>query len=378
MATASIWTELKGSWQRFAGLTRSFWQWWWQELTGMLPERWRYRFSDHGTRLLIDIADQQCNIRFGTERQASDSLSFQFTPDSLPPGVIVEKLRRLKGEAKEIILQIPMEQVLSRTISLPLATEKNLAGVLRFEMDRHTPFTADQVYFASQLEKRDPANQKILVRLFLVTREAVDPLLSRLNALGLQPSVLRPSVSEDADELNLLPEHARPSESGRQWLGRRLKALTLLIAVALLGWFPLHLKEQQAADLTQRIEEPKALAAEAKALAEQVSQLEQMRQQMLLRQAEAPLLLLLLQELTRLLPDNTWISRFDLQKDKLRLDGESGDASSLIGLLEQSGFLDNVSFASPVTANPRTGKDRFSISAQLREPPNNPVSEDDS
>ena len=50
----------------------------------------------------------------------------------------------------------------------------------------------------------------------------------------------------------------------------------------------------------------------------------------------------------------------------MRLEGESAEASSLIGLLEGSQLLHNVSFASPITSNPRTQRDRFSLLAERR------------
>ncbi|MOA51550.1 hypothetical protein D3C78_1747130 [compost metagenome] len=49
----------------------------------------------------------------------------------------------------------------------------------------------------------------------------------------------------------------------------------------------------------------------------------------------------------------------------MRLDGESAEASSLISLLESSPLLENVRFASPVTANPGTARERFSLVADV-------------
>ena len=41
---------------------------------------------------------------------------------------------------------IPAERVLQRNLTLPVAAEDNLRQVLAFEMDRQTPFKADQIY----------------------------------------------------------------------------------------------------------------------------------------------------------------------------------------------------------------------------------------
>lgn len=59
------------------------------------------------------------------------------------------------------------------------------------------------------------------------------------------------------------------------------------------------------------------------------------------------------------------MTRFQDNARGFRLDGESGEASALIGLLEGSALMENVRFASPVTSNPTTQKDRFSLVADL-------------
>ena len=70
-------------------------------------------------------------------------------------------------------------------------------------------------------------------------------------------------------------------------------------------------------------------------------------------------------ELTRLLPDNTWLVRARLQGDKLVLSGYSSAASSLIGSLESSKALSQVRFSSPVTLDRRVERERFDITANV-------------
>jgi general secretion pathway protein L len=75
-----------------------------------------------------------------------------------------------------------------------------------------------------------------------------------------------------------------------------------------------------------------------------------------------------LEVLTRLLPDDTWLDRFELRGGQIKIQGESKAASSLIPLIEAAPLFRNVSFAAPVTHNVRTAKERFVITAQLPEP----------
>jgi general secretion pathway protein L len=73
----------------------------------------------------------------------------------------------------------------------------------------------------------------------------------------------------------------------------------------------------------------------------------------------------LLNELTMLLPDNTWLLQFARKGDNLTVSGYSDKASALIALIEESEFLSKVSFRSPVTVDPRVGRERFNISASV-------------
>ena len=71
----------------------------------------------------------------------------------------------------------------------------------------------------------------------------------------------------------------------------------------------------------------------------------------------------MLNEVTRLLPDDTWVVQFSRRDDQLTLSGFSAKASALIGLLEQSDLLADVRFRSPVNLDPRLQLERFNLSA---------------
>jgi len=77
----------------------------------------------------------------------------------------------------------------------------------------------------------------------------------------------------------------------------------------------------------------------------------------------------LLRELTVILPDDTWVERLQIKGDSAQIIGQSGKASALIGIVESSKLFSSAAFTSPVTTDPRTGKERFVLSARIgREP----------
>ena len=77
-------------------------------------------------------------------------------------------------------------------------------------------------------------------------------------------------------------------------------------------------------------------------------------------------LLEIMDELTRILPDDTWITRLDMKGSELQIQGQSSSAAAVIPLIESSSILQNPSFRSPVTQAPRSEDERFHLSAEIR------------
>jgi general secretion pathway protein L len=84
----------------------------------------------------------------------------------------------------------------------------------------------------------------------------------------------------------------------------------------------------------------------------------------------APLALAYIEDLSRLLPDNTWVQQFDLRTAgkarEVQISGESASASKLIELLEQSTLLQNAAPRGPFTRGSQPGTERFLIAAETR------------
>lgn len=345
-----------------------FWDWWLGELLGLVPETWRQRLGQRGALLLIELDGSQCRLRFGgygnTEVLASAPLGID---DELPE-MLAAPLRHRAGKAAKVLLRLPADCGLHKIVGLPAAAEASLGNVLRFEMDRHTPFSSEQVYFGYRLLKRETDQQRLLVELQLVPRSYLDPLLQRLAALEVHPA--RVALGEANGDLpELWIDLRQPGAPGAHsaWGNRRMLLWgLLLLGLAALLLLPLQQREYAAERLQQELAQPRALAERAALVQQQLQQLEAGRDYLSQQQVRASAMLELLEELTRLLPDHTWLTRFEVSQERVRLEGESAEASSLIGLLEGSQHLHNVSFASPITSNPRTQRDRFSLLAERR------------
>lgn len=341
-------------------------QWWSAELTGMLPARVRQSalFSRHRLRLEIDGHDLVCT-RSG---HRGEELLGRFPVPTAGAGVPPKGLSGLVPAGTEVVLCLPPDQLLSRTLGLPLATQENLREVLGFEMDRHTPFTARQVYYDYRILARDTRKGLLSIQLLYAPRRFVDQTLDSVNRLGLRPQVVTTTEDGRAREsaLNLLPPELRTrSTNSVQWLNRALMLVALTLTLANLG-LPLLDKRQQIQALEPLLEKGLKQAEMAQRLRTEVDALLAESRFLFRRKQEAPQTLGVLNELTGILPDDTWLHRFEIRGREVQIHGQSAAAAELIRLLESSPMLANVRFRSPLTQNLRAGGERFHLSADIK------------
>ena len=74
----------------------------------------------------------------------------------------------------------------------------------------------------------------------------------------------------------------------------------------------------------------------------------------------------MLDEVSRRLPDETWLVQLSRRGDELIMSGFSSKATALISLLEDSALFSDVQFGAPVTLDRDVNLERFNITAVLR------------
>ena len=149
---------------------------------------------------------------------------------------------------------------------------------------------------------------------------------------------------------NLLP----PEERAPVKLSRF--STTTMLLVVFLGLFTfwgasalihtpieLYRLNRQIARLTPEAQQVEGLLKESRNLANQMASLRKI--------GNSPDKLKILNDLTRLIPDDTWLFNLRINKQHLEMDGMSNSASDLVPLLDKSGWLDKAAFASPIVTD---------------------------
>jgi general secretion pathway protein L len=351
---------------------KRFFQWWGRELAFLVPNRLRDLLTDRSGAIVISAVDADFQINFYREAELQTPMTWQLD-SAIAESYHTVKAQNPEFDKAECILRLAESQALKKIVYLPAAAQENLQQVVGFELDRYTPFKAEQVYFAAiPLGKTEHGQIEVL--LVFTPKTIVDEQLGKLQALGIQPgrvdychaSTICPA---SAPSYNLLPEPYRPRGNAlaqaMHWL---LTSILLLLFLAVLIW-PVWQEGQAVDALKSQI---KMLEKETRVIEAQQHEIDALRQQtqrLIDIKAQSPALVAVLNELSILLKDDSWLTHFQFADKRLQIQGQSPSASSLIGLLESSGFFSNVSFVSPLTQDKSTGRERFQISMDVSPPP---------
>jgi general secretion pathway protein L len=138
-----------------------------------------------------------------------------------------------------------------------------------------------------------------------------------------------------------------------------------LVLLATVLYLPLKHDREVLAVLDARLAQVRAEAIQADALKTQVEKMLERSRFVVERKRNEPGVTELLDEVTRVLPDHTWVLKFSVRNGRLTLSGYSAKPSSLIGLLERTEMLSEVRFSSPVTMDQKIGLERFNLTAAL-------------
>ena len=338
-----------------------FMAWWKQSLLDWLPARWQERFGLAQDRLLIAHEGDCLHLQW-QNLQGLHDLTWLPAPAEAADLDAVLGLR-LAGLPRWLLL--PAGSALQRRLLLPAAAADRLRDVVGFEIDRQTPFSADSVRFDTRvLERR--ADGQLDTELVAVPRTRFDAAVAGLGGLA---SSLVGVDARGADGMplgvNLLPVDLRRGRQDPMSAWHWALAAFALIAVAATAWQVLDNRRASAAAFEAQVE---SRAVQARVVAMQRQQLvDTVEGAAFLDSARAarPTTVEVLDELTRRLPDSTYLEKVSIEGDRLLLIGLSPEASALVARMEGSTLWRAPALSGALQPDPRTRLDRFSLTAEL-------------
>lgn len=344
----------------------AFLAWWGGELRALIPARWRGWFGAGADWYLLQAEGKRWTVRRGGQAEPLAGWNEQREGAAL---ALEAALQHVDREDLRVALLLPAALVLRRTLQLPLAARDNLRQVVGFEMDRQTPFSLSQVYYAAREPGTPAAAGRCQVELVVVTRATLDPLLARLRAQGIAIDAVDVAQGDDRLGVNLLPpeqvqRRAHPRRRLNLILGAVVVALLLLV-----GGEWLHNREVA---LTLMRAEVAGMRGEA----QQVATLRQQLQDnagaagfLARRKKDSVDMLSILEDATARLPQGTWLERFSVDNTgQIGMQGQSQQAAKLLDALKDSRVITDAGFQGSIQPDPTTGKERFYLTARVKQP----------
>lgn len=277
-----------------------------------------------------------------------------------------QRLRQL-GQAlpsprgsRSVLVEIPHERALSKIVTLPQAARHELDRILRFEIGRQFPFSAERAYFAYRQAGEVQASGPIRLEVTAVPREVISDICEELQRAGLRPRAILAASGLSHHKLPLPVDDLRRGGARRTILDRALiGAVALAAAAALLS--PVVYQRMRLAELDRELAtlKPRAEAA----LTRQTQQREDAgRIAAVLHAArDRPPAVALVNELSRALPDGSWLISLRLSGREIVIDGLSPSAAATALALEQSPSFAGVAFRSAITRDASTGLEHFQL-----------------
>ena len=344
-------------------------RWWRDELAGLVPPALKSAPDAGRDAVLFSIGRTDIAVHHVTNGDDKEIArlcrrqkgSAESTRDQEQVHALRAFIAALNPGVTRIHVKTAPEVALHKVVDLPLAAEENLRQVLSFEMDRQTPFKADDVYFVPRIRARDTQSKRLQADLYVVPKPVVDDALDLVGEWNPQPS-WQDTNGNPEPILTFLPaayRPRRPSTLNRVLLVANLALLGAVVAV------PLLRQQTTIEHLERELSAVKERAQTAATMQQRVDEHASALTFLAARRIQHPPVIALLDEVAVRLPDATWLTRLEIREGKIHLQGTSDTASALVARLEESEAFRSVQFRSPVTRDAASGGERFQISVSI-------------
>jgi len=340
----------------------AFFAWWGNELAAVVKSCLPARLGFDRDIVWITLKENSAVVFNGREQDHAVEIDF----DPVHPEHQASQVREIVGSSEtngRVGLILSPDSVLRPTIKLPIAAAENLREVIGFEMDRHTPFREAEVFYDFRVRNTDRQASQLIVEVAASPRETIDRRLAITTAWGLAVESIAVADDDvgDGTPFNLLSGTAsmRPRSSLRRLIAAEIALICALAAVAVL--LPIMQKRDALATARAELAIIREEAAAVGDLRDQILALSGTIKFLIDEKKTRPLAVAVLNEITRILPDGTWLSDLNWEGSDLYIAGFSDQPSSLIGALEASPIFSEARFHAPVTAAPELEKQRFDI-----------------
>jgi general secretion pathway protein L len=270
----------------------------------------------------------------------------------------------LRGTRIELILN--SDHFLFRPLELPRRAAEFLDGIIKSQIDRLTPWRASDAAFGwSTADGAEP--DRILVTVAAAAQSFVESYIAAVSRLGVQSIAAFTTCAENGSK-----EPARIKIAEERFIAYfdvgRIRRILIAILIASLS--------SAAVAVTAATLIGIRLDSEEYEIAARITNLKGagpngggsnslLAARLTVEDRKHSILpsVIILEALSRILPDDTYLTELHVDENKVQLVGMTRDAPSLIRLIEQSGHFARASFFAPTTQSSDQTGENFHIEA---------------
>ena len=330
---------------------RAFARWWLKGLRESVPANltnWADREAMPQLTLSIDDRGTCCSLLAGAQ-------AIETRLQSADVGSISRWLDQngLTRASVAVGLAIPRQQFLVRDLNVPSAALGALPRILEQEVLRRTPFDPSEIWYGAST--RESVGDVRVFEHWIICKDRVQRMLTEIGLTVDDVDFL--TVSGETQKGALAIRLHGESKEDPAWVVQIVRALGIsAIVVTLLALVAFEFFESGVASSIE-------------------TALGELRQGTLIGNDETGRLLAMKagggiletwNELSRILPDDTFLSELRIADGKIVLTGLSGDAARLVRIIDRSPLFSGAALEGAITPDTSEGKERFRIGLKLR------------
>jgi general secretion pathway protein L len=255
--------------------------------------------------------------------------------------------------------------VLFRPLDFPKQAADFLDGMIRTQIDRLTPWSAEEAAFGWS-PPLPSGQERIELMLAATSKQEIDPIVQLAAGLGAQSLAAfaaPPAGGSAPEKIRVLDQALRGAASHGLDTPRALRIVLLsaaaAAAIALLSgaYFGDGFDSEQQ-QLMQRISQRRAALRLGPDGGSAFGLLAKRKQ-------TSPSTVVVVEALSKALPDGTYVTELRIDGDKVQVVGMTQDAPSLIRLIEKSPQFARATFFAPTTRAQNAPGEQFHIEARI-------------
>jgi len=312
--------------------------------------------SDDGTLTAKAIASKSA--------PAITDISFRLDRGKPSPALPADWVAAFRGSHIEV--HLPSGYVMVCPLDFPAQASDFLGGMIRAQIDRLTPWTVHDALFGWSSPVTG-ANERIQVTFAATSKSKVEPLLQFVQSLAAGSVAIYSSASTGADpaaRIKLFDKSLQSAIGPTISLPRLLRGILLATGAAaaallLVAAYLENSMQSEQSELQRQISQRRAaLRLDPNATGSAMGLLAKRKQ-------TTPSSVMVLEAISRVLPDTTYVTELRIEGDKAQVVGMTQDAPSLIRLMEQSPQFSRATFFAPTTRAANEPGERFHIEAHI-------------